>query len=177
MHGGAEVDLAETILRQPGVLAAIVAGSLLFGVFGWLVAAWLGWSRTATALAGCGLALALGVTLARPGFRLSRADLHHPLAACVNDAFSLDGGLQLLNFAMLMPFALFATLASRRPLTTLACCALLSGGIEVIQAATSVGVCQKQDFLNNTVGAVLAVVVGWGLLALIGRTRSQVQPR
>lgn len=177
MGGSTELDMAETILRQPGVLAAIVMGSLVLGTIGWLLAAWRGWAKGPAAVAGCGVALALGVTLVRSGFDVSREGLRHPLSACIQDSFSLAGDMQVLNFAMLMPVAFFGTLATKRPLATLLSCAVLSGGIELIQATTSVGVCQKQDFLNNSVGALLAVAVAWGLLALSGRTRSELDAR
>lgn len=177
MGGSTELGLAETILRQPGVLAAIVVGSLVLGTLGALLASWRGWAKAPAALAGCGVALALGVTLVRSGFDPTRAGIRHPLAACLRDSFSLDGGLQLLNFAMLMPVAFFGTLATRRPIATLLCCALLSGGIEVVQSMTGVGICQKQDFLNNSIGALPAAGVAWVLLALLGRTRRQAHAR
>ncbi|HEX3781353.1 MAG TPA: VanZ family protein [Pseudonocardiaceae bacterium] len=162
-----EIGLTQTILNRPGVLVAVIIGTIVLGALAWLLANSLGWNRWAAVLAAAGLALALSVTLVRPGGHLPhRAD--NPLYLCIHDSFSLHGGLQLLNFAMLMPLALFGALATRRPISTAVGCALLSAGIEVTQALTGLGICQKQDFLNNTIGAIVAVVIAWALLIVSG---------
>ena len=162
-----EIGLTQTILSRPGVLIAVILGTIVLGLLAWLLARALGWNRLAAVLAAAGLALALSVTLVRPGGHLP----HHadnPLYLCMRDSFSLHGGLQLLNFAMLMPLAFFATLATRRPISTAVGCAVLSAGIEITQALTGLGICQKQDFLNNTIGAIVAAVVAWALLIVSG---------
>jgi glycopeptide antibiotics resistance protein len=71
--------------------------------------------------------------------------------------------LARLNFLMLAPFAFFGTLATRRPGLVLLASAAVSGGVELVQAVTDVGVCEAQDVYNNTVGAVCAVLLGWAL--------------
>jgi hypothetical protein len=165
-----ELDLAQLILHKPGVLAAVLGGFVLLGLLAWGLASALHWYRLPAVLAGGGLALALAVTLVRSGGHLPQG-VGDPLALCMRDSFSLHGGLPVLNFAMLMPLAFFATLATRRPISVTLCCALLSAGIEVTQALTGLGICQKQDFLNNTAGALLAALVAWAVLAILGIER------
>jgi glycopeptide antibiotics resistance protein len=74
---------------------------------------------------------------------------------------------------MLVPFAFFATLATRRPLVVLGLAAGLSGVVELVQATTGLGVCEAQDFANNTVGAGCAVLVGWLITAAIDSARRE----
>ena len=66
--------------------------------------------------------------------------------------------------AMLVPFALFGTLAVRRPAALVAASVLLSGTVEYLQGATGGGTCQLRDIAHNTGGAALAVALGWGWL-------------
>jgi glycopeptide antibiotics resistance protein len=71
-----------------------------------------------------------------------------------------------------MPFAFFATLSTRRPISVMVLSAVISGGIEITQAWTGLGVCQKQDFMNNTLGAVLAAGAAWLVITLLGSARN-----
>jgi hypothetical protein len=166
-----EINLTRTILDQPGVLAAFILLCALFGVGTWLVARRLGWHKLFATLAAVGLSLAIAVTLVRPGGHLPNPNAS-PVSMCLHDQFSLHGGLQVLNLLMLTPFAFFGTLATRRPITLAVASAILSAGIELTQAWTGLGVCQKQDFLNNTFGAITAAAVAWLLLVAIGRNRT-----
>lgn len=168
-RAGPEINLTRTILNQPGVLAAFVLLCGLFGVGTWLVARSLGWHRIYALLAAGGLALAIAVTLVRPGGHVPAPGT---VAMCLSDHFSFHGGLQVLNILMLTPFAFFGTLATRRPITMMVVSGLLSAGIELTQAWTGLGVCQKQDFLNNTFGAVVAAAAAWLLLVAIRRNRT-----
>jgi hypothetical protein len=163
---GPEIDLTRTIMGQPGVLAAFLLFCALFGAGMWLVAGTFGWRRLPATLAAVGLSLAVAVTLVRSGGHLPSSHTD-PVTLCMRDPFSLHGGLQVLNFLMLTPFAFFATLSTRRPFSVMVVSALVSGGIEITQAWTGLGVCQKQDFLNNTIGAVLAAGAAWALLMLL----------
>lgn len=166
-----EINLTRTILDQPGVLAAFVLLCALFGVGMWLVARSLGWHRLFATLAAVSLSLAIAVTLVRPGGHLPNPGAS-PVSMCLHDQFSLHGGLQVLNLLMLTPFAFFGTLATRRPITLMVASALLSAGIELTQAWTGLGICQKQDFLNNTFGAIIAAATAWLLLVALGRNRT-----
>jgi hypothetical protein len=155
------------MLSRPGVFAAELLGTVILGVLAWMIAGRLGWFRWAAVLAAAGLAMALAVTLARHGGHLPTGE--NPLYLCVSGKFSLHSETSQLNFLMLMPFAFFGTIATRRPLTIAVCSALLSAGIEVTQALTGLGVCDKQDFLNNTIGALVVAAIAW-LLLLLTRT-------
>lgn len=163
--------IAELVLSQPEAVAALFGGSVLLGAVGFVVARWRGWAALPAVLAGCGLALALAVTLARPGGSLSLATTD-PIGMCVGNEFSLTGSLARLNLLMLVPFAFFATLATRRPFAVLGASAAFSASVEFVQALTAIGVCEAQDFFNNTVGAFGAVVVAWLLTAAAGSPRA-----
>ena len=163
---GPSIGLAEDMLSRPGVFAAEVVGALLLGLLAWLLASRLGWVRWASVLAAAGLAMALAVTLVRHGGHLPTGE--NPLYRCVSGKFSLHSETSQLNFLMLMPFAFFGTIATRRPLSIAIGSALISAGIEITQAFTGLGVCDKQDFLNNTIGALVVVALAWFLLLVTG---------
>jgi VanZ like family len=166
-RAGTEIELTRTIMAQPGVLAVFLLCCALFGAGVWLLSGTLRWRRLPATLAAVGLALAVAVTLVRSGGHLPDTAAN-PVTLCLRDPFSLHGGLEMLNFLMLMPFAFFGTLATRRPISTIAVSAVVSGGIELAQAWTGLGVCQQQDFVNNTVGAAVAAGIAWVLLAVTG---------
>ncbi|WP_233824243.1 VanZ family protein [Saccharothrix sp. S26] len=115
--------------------------------------------------------MALAVTLARPGGSFSVATTD-PIGMCVGNEFSLTGSLERLNLVMLAPFAFFATLATRRPFAVLGVSAAFSGAVEFMQALTAIGVCEAQDFYNNTVGAFFAVLVAWLFTVAAGGPRA-----
>ena len=165
-RAGPEIDLTWAIMGKPGVLAAFLLCCTLLGAGMWLVAGRLGWRRTPATLAAIGLSLAVAVTLVRSGGHLPDTGTN-PVTLCLRDPFSLHGGLQVLNFLMLMPFAFFATLATRRPISVSVLSAVISGGVELTQGWTGLGVCQKQDFLNNTLGALVAAGAAWLLVTVI----------
>ena len=154
------------MLSRPAVFAAEVFGAIVLGALAWLIAGRLGWIRWAAVLAAAGLAMALAVTLVRHGGHLPTGE--NPLYKCVSGQFSLHSETSLLNFLMLMPFAFFGTIATRRPFTIAISSAALSAGVEITQALTGLGVCDKQDFLNNTIGALIVVAVAWFLLFVTG---------
>lgn len=171
---GTEIELTRTIMAQPGVLAVFLLCCVLFGVGVWLLSGTLRWRRLPATLAAVGLALAVAVTLVRSGGHLPDA-ASNPVTLCLRDPFSLHGGLELLNFLMLMPFAFFGTMATRRPISTIAVSAVVSGGIELAQAWTGLGICQQQDFVNNTVGAIVAAGVAWVLLVITGPSQRTLE--
>jgi glycopeptide antibiotics resistance protein len=72
---------------------------------------------------------------------------------------------------MLVPFAFFATLATRRPAIIVAACLLISGLVEFVQGATGGGTCQAGDLMHNTVGSVLGVGLAAVVLRLLVRSR------
>ncbi|RSN42105.1 VanZ family protein [Amycolatopsis sp. WAC 04197] len=84
--------------------------------------------------------------------------------------FSLPtlGSVELLaNVALFLPPVYFAALASRRPVTMFAAGSALSAVIESLQAVVpAIGrACDTNDWLMNTIGALLAAGMAW----LVGR--------
>ncbi|MEU7531329.1 VanZ family protein [Saccharothrix sp. NPDC042600] len=167
MSARQDAYIAELVLSQPEVIAGLFVGCLGIGTAALFLARRLGWRPVPAALAGCGLALALAVTLGRPGVLDAGVLTTDPIGWCVANEFSLTGSLQRLNLLMLVPFAFFATIATGRPVVVLALSAGLSGTVELVQATTGLGVCEAQDFANNTVGATFAVLVAWLITLLV----------
>ncbi len=170
--------------HYPEVPAAFAAGSLLFGGAAWWLAPHRGWAKLPAVLAGCGLALALAVTVVRPIGLFPPGGLN-PLVIlreCVVGSLSLARTYEKLNVAMLMPFAFFATLATRRPAVIAGSCLLISGSVELVQGATGGGTCQARDVVHNAVGGVLGVLLAAVTLLLVvrrsrGVTSSRVTAR
>lgn len=159
--------------QHPEIPAAFAAGSLLFSGAAWWLAPRWGWAQVPAALAGCGLALALAVTLVRPLGLISASGVN-PLVIlgdCGVGSLSLARIYEKLNVAMLVPFAFFATLATRRPAIIAAACLLISGLVEFVQGATGGGACQAGDLVHNTVGSVLGVGLATVALRLVVRSR------
>jgi glycopeptide antibiotics resistance protein len=116
----------------------------------------------------------LAVTLSR-----SRPDLvgmpgafHYEEPFCLMSGFSINGGFEFLNVLVFMPFEFFAVLATRRPFVVLAVCVVMSAVIELVQTLTGQGACETQDFLNSSLGAVVAA----GLAAVVNVFLSRVSP-
>jgi VanZ like protein len=154
-------NLLNILLHHLEVPAACIPGALLLGGAAWWLAPRRDWARVPAALAGCGLALALAVTVVRPvgHFAAGGLNLLATLRLCTVGSLSLAHLYEQLNVVMLMPFAVFATLATRRPVLSAACCALVSGFAEFVQGATGGGQCQVRDLVHNTIGGVLGALV------------------
>ncbi len=122
-------------------------------------------------LAGCGLALALAVTLARPPGRFPAGGVNPltTLQQCMVGSLSLAHPYEQLNVAMLVPFAVLGTLATRRPLIIAASCVFVSAFVEFVQGATGGGHCQVRDLVHNTAGGVLGVLLAVVVLRLVAR--------
>jgi hypothetical protein len=147
---------------SPAVLAALV-------VLGPLVGSWLAGRRRLTAwLAGAAL---LPVAL----LTLLPVDSGTGLVRCtVQWALPTLGRVELLaNLLLFVPPALLATVATRRPLVVLVGGSLLSAVVEASQALV-VGIgraCDTTDWLCNTLGVGLGVLLGIAALALHRRGR------
>lgn len=163
-------DLVVKALRHPEVPAAFVAGCVLLGLPAWWLAVRQGWARRPAALAGCGLALALAVTVVRPvgNFPAGGLSLLDIARECVLGELSLARTYEQLNVVMLVPFAFFATLATRRPGAVAASCLLISGFVELVQGATGGGTCQARDVVHNAAGGVLGALLAVAWLVLRG---------
>ena len=167
------LDLLVKAVRHPEVPLAFAGGCVLLGGSGWALAGRRGWAQLPAALAGCGLALALAVTVVRPAghFPAGGLNLLTTVRECVVGDLSLTRTYEKLNVAMLMPFAFFATLAARRPAVVAVCCVLLSGFVELVQGATGGGTCQVRDVVHNTAGGVLGALLAVLLRGVLTRRR------
>jgi hypothetical protein len=157
------------IAHHPEVPAAFAAGSLLLGGVAWWLASRWGWAKLPAALAGCGLSLALAVTVVRPIGLFPPGGLN-PLAIlreCTVGSLSLARTYEKLNLAMLMPFAFFGTMATGRPVVIVMSCLLISGAVEFVQGTTGGGTCQAGDLVHNTAGGVLGVLLAAVVLLLM----------
>lgn len=163
-------DLLDKAVRHPAVPFAFVAGSLLLGVAAWWLATRQGWARVPSVLAAGGLALALAVTVVRPAglFPPAGLSLLNITRECMVGDLSLARTYEKLNLAMLMPFAFFGTLATRRPVAVAASGLLVSGFVEVVQVVTGGGTCQARDLVHNTAGGALGALLATALLRLPG---------
>jgi hypothetical protein len=122
-----------------------------------------GWRPIPTMAALLGLVMAFALTLTVNGGGLDS------VAACLPDgideirrAFDRVGsGLEnLLNVAMLMPFALATVLATRRVVVPGLVVLALPGFIELAQTFVPGRQCSSVDYLANVLGGLLAVGVG-----------------
>lgn len=161
-------NLLNILLHHLEVPAAFIPGSLLLGGLAWWLAPRWGWARVPAVLAGCSLALALALTVVRPLGHFPAGGLN-PLATlrlCTMGSLSLAHLYEQLNVVMLVPFAIFGTLATRRPVAIAAVCLLDSGFAEYVQGATGGGACQVRDVVHNTLGGVLGVLFAVVVLRL-----------
>ena len=79
------------------------------------------------------------------------------------------GSVELLaNVALLLPLTFFATLATSRPRLMFVAGMALSATIEALQALVpAIGrSCDSNDWVMNTLGALVGASLGWVLLAL-----------
>jgi hypothetical protein len=171
-------NLINIFLHHLEVPASFIPGSLLLGGMAWWWAPRQGWDRKFAVLAGCGLALALALTVVRPFGQFPAGGLS-PLATlrvCTVGSISLVHLYEELNVIMLVPFAIFAALATRRPLLVAVSSMLISAFIEYVQGATGGGECQVRDIVHNTLGGVLGVLVAVFVLRLRARQSGEVTP-
>jgi hypothetical protein len=164
-------NLLNILLHHLEVPAAFVPGSLLLGGLAWWLAPRRGWAQVPAVFAGCALALALALTVVRPIGHFPAGGLNPltTLRQCTVGSLSLAHVYEQLNVAMLVPFAILGTLATRRPLLIVTSCVLVSGFAEFVQGATGGGECQVRDLVHNTVGGVLGVLFAMVVLRLGGR--------
>jgi hypothetical protein len=171
-------NLINIFLHHLEVPASFIPGSLLLGGAAWWWAPRQGWDRKFAVLAGCALALALALTVVRPFGRFPAGGLS-PLATlhgCTVGSLSLVHLYEELNVMMLVPFAIFGTLATRRPLIIAVFTILISSFIEYVQGATGGGECQVRDVMHNALGGVLGVLVAVLVLWLRARHTDDITP-
>ena len=156
------------LLHHLEVPATFIPASLLLGAGAWRLAPRRGWARVPAVLAGCGLALAVAVTVVRAPGQFPAGGLNPliSLRLCSVGSLSLAHLYEQLNVAMLVPFAFFGTLALRRPVLILASCLAFSALAEFVQASTGGGECQLRDVLHNSLGGALGVLMAGVVLAM-----------
>lgn len=175
VSGGVDLNyhnLINIFLHHLEVPASFIPGSLLLGGAAWWLAPRKGWPRKSAVLAGCSLALALALTVIRPLGHFPAGGLN-PLATlrlCTVGSLSLTHIYEQLNVALFVPFAIFGTLATRRPALVMMSCMLVSALAEFVQGTTGGGECQVRDIAHNTLGGVLGVLVA--MVVLRRRVRS-----
>jgi hypothetical protein len=164
-------DLPYLAVSHPAVPAVFGVACLLLGGAAWWLAPQRGWAQVPAALAGCGLALALAVTVIRPmgKFPAGGLDPLTTLQECTLGALSLVRTYEKLNVAMLVPYTFFGTLATRRPAVVAASGLLISGLLEFVQGSTGGGTCQVRDLVHNTAGGLLGALLAVLLLRRLNR--------
>lgn len=169
-------NLLNILLHHLEVPAAFIPGAIVLGGLAWWLAPRRGWAQVPATLAGCALALVLALTVVRPFGHFSVGGLNPltTLRECSVGNLSLTHLYEQLNVVMLVPFALFGTLATRRPLLIVTSSALVSGFAEFVQGATGGGECQVRDLVHNTVGGVLGVLLAVWILRLRARQSSGI---
>ncbi len=174
VSGGVDLNphnLLNIFLHHLEVPAAFIPGSLILGGAAWWLAPRRGWDRAPAVLAGCGLALALALTVVRPLGHFPAGGLNPltTLRLCTAGSLSLIHLYEQLNVALFVPFAIFGTLATRRPALVAISCALVSVFVEFVQASTGGGECQARDIAHNALGGVLGALLAMAVLRLRAR--------
>ncbi|MFT7837801.1 VanZ family protein [Saccharothrix sp. BKS2] len=166
-------------LSDPLIASGVCVGSAALGFTAWLTARRFGRRPVPAVLAGLFLGLVLGVTFSRTTSNHSGQPgvVELDRTFCHINGFSLHGTNELLNAVLFMPLVLCAVLATRRPLAVFGAAAALSALIELGQPLVDRGLCETQDFLNNTAGSLAAAGVAAGLLALRKRRAQSTTPR
>jgi VanZ family protein len=119
------------------------------------------------ALTGASLLAVLALTLVPSGY-----DTRDEIWCTVQIVAPTLGRIELVaNIALFFPLAFFATLASRRPLVVLVAGTGLSAAVEGIQAVAPVigRACDTNDWVMNTIGTVVGVLLAVGTMAVARR--------
>jgi hypothetical protein len=182
LHVSGRVDLNyhnlfNILLHHLEVPAAFIPGSLILSGAAWWLAPRRGWDRTPAMLAGCSLALVLALTVVRPSGHFPGGGLNPlmTLRLCTVGSFSLAHIYEQLNVALFVPFAVFGTLAIRRPALVAISCALVSVVAEFMQGTTGGGECQVRDIAHNALGGVLGALLAMAVLRLRARRTPDIK--
>ncbi|MGA5823116.1 VanZ family protein [Kitasatospora sp. NPDC094028] len=142
----------------PALFPVFAVLALLLGVGSWWVARRGGGPVLVAVLWGLSLAGELAVTLTPTTSDVSGSPSCAIGASAWSELLATQGKL---NIALYVPLAFFGVLLFRRPVTVLAGGVVLSAGTEVVQALLRTGrACDATDFLDNSAGAVLGVLLG-----------------
>ncbi len=164
---GWAVSAALDALTNPLIAGGVVVGAVGLGLGARYAARRYGWRPVPSVLAGISLGVVLGVTFSRTVPDWASAPGRE---FCHLNGFSLHGSTELLNALLFVPLVFCAVPATRRPVAVACSAVALSAFIEVVQPLTNRGLCETQDFLNNSAGAIVAAIAAAGLLGLRERT-------
>lgn len=153
------LDQIVQALASPLIAGGVVFGGVALGFVARYAARRYGWRPVPSVLAGISLGIVLGVTFSR-----TLPDWAGREEFCHLNGFSLHGSSELLNALLFVPLVFFAVLATRRPVVVTVAAVALSAVIEIAQPLTRRGLCETQDFFNNSAGAVVAALVAVGVL-------------
>jgi hypothetical protein len=145
----------------PLALLAVAVGCVLLG---WVA---LGSRRLTGTLLGASLLPVVALTLVPTA--TSRVD---DVRCTVQFALPTLGSVELLaNVALFLPPAFFGALVTRRPVWALAAATGASVAVETLQALVPVlgRACDTNDWLMNTLGATVGVLLAVGALAAASR--------
>jgi hypothetical protein len=158
-------------LKNPLIAGGVVLGGVLLGFGGWQAAKRFGWHRVPSVAAGISLGVVFGATFSRtlPDYSSMPGVVYRETQFCHIDGFSMAGGNELINVLLFVPLVFFAVLAVRRPLVVAGAAIALSAAIELLQPLTHRGLCQTQDFLNNSAGSLVAAAAAAAVVALSRR--------
>ncbi|MET9232071.1 VanZ family protein [Lentzea sp. NPDC003310] len=156
-------DAVVAAVANPLIAVGVVVGAVMLGGGAWWAARRFGWRPVPAVFAGIFLGVVLGVTFSRtlPDWATAPGR-----AFCHVNGFSLHGSAELLNALLFVPLVWCAVLATRRPLVVAVSAVALSAVIEIVQPLTGRGLCETQDFLNNSAGALVAAALAAGFVAV-----------
>lgn len=179
VSGGVDLNphnLLNIFLHHLEVPATLIPGSLILGGVAWWLAPRRGWDRVPAVLTGFSLALALALTVVRPLGHFPAGGLNPltTLRLCTAGSLSLTHLYEQLNVALFVPFAIFGTLATRRPVIIAIVTTLVSAFVEFVQATTGGGECQVRDIAHNTLGGLLGVLLAMAVLRLRARNSPEI---
>ena len=152
--------ITDLLLERPWLLPSLL---VVLVVLGPIVGAWLvPRQRLAWWLTGLSLLPVLALTL---------VPVERVLYARCTVAWTLPtaGRVELMaNLVLFVASVLLAGVATRRPVRVAAVASVLSVGIETLQALVpSLGrSCDTNDWLNNTLGAVVGAALAWTAIVL-----------
>ncbi|HEX7301483.1 VanZ family protein [Lentzea sp.] len=159
------LDAVVFVFSDPLTAIGVVTGAVVLGSGAWFAARRFGWRPVPSVFAGIFLGLVLALTFSRsqPSWALVGTRF------CALNGFSVNGVSELFNALLFVPPVWCAVLATRRPLAVLVSAVASSALIEVLQPLVGRGLCETQDLLNNSAGAVVAAVLAGGYVTLRDR--------
>jgi VanZ family protein len=155
-------------ISWPAVLVLLWGILISHPVAGWLANA-LTWHRRASAAAWICLSVVLALTVTPDGSKLTDQGHCSPSYALQmwNDPLHASGGIGggLLNVVLFLPLGTTLVLASRRAWIAVIMVLALPATIEVVQRLIPGRTCSIADYVINTAGGTLGVIIGITILS------------